>query len=245
MKKKAKKLIILKTVLLTAISGRAGYNFYIHFFVSIDNANFSNNLHKLISYWDIYDIERIKSIEYFVNGVPCYFFLFIFVTLSQWILFSERLPEKWVITSFSSAILAGSLESMSRNFLFIPQYPTMELRIDFLNGFFIVGLIATIPQWLLLRRRWKTNNYYWLAINCIGWGIVGFFLEQELAISYTFGFGEVRVMIFDWIRYYRLWYIVNFCSFIPLGLGIGLFFTKSDWIMPLQTGSAQPIARCG
>jgi hypothetical protein len=225
---KQKRLIVFKVVLLTAISANAGFDFHLHFATSLYNTNFLNSLNEFIGYWNIYDIEYVKDVEYFVGDLPQYFFLFMLVSLSQWILFSEKLPQKWLSTSFLSAIAAGLLTSGSRNLLFIPQDPLMELRVDFLNGCFLVGILSTIPQWLLLSKKWKAKSYYWLVISSIGWGIVGLFLYQELAISYTFGFGKVNVMIFDLIRYYRLWYIVDFCSFIPLGIGTGLFLAQLE-----------------
>ncbi len=223
---KQKKLVVLKTVLLTSISATVGYDFYINLLVGTDYGSFYSSLYSFFSSWGIDDLEVVKNIGYFIKGVPYYFFLFLFVALSEWILFSEELPSKWLFSSFCGALLAGLLESTSHHLIFIPRYPLMELWVDLLNGCFLVGLLATIPQWLLFRKRWKSESYYWLVINMLGWGIVGYFLKQELAISYTFGFGKFWVSIFDWIRYYRLWYIVDFCSFIPLGLGIGLFLTK-------------------
>jgi hypothetical protein len=225
---KQKRLAILKAVLLTTISANAGFNFYLRFVTSLYNANFLNSLNQFIGYLGIHKIEYVKNVDYFFEGIPQYFFLFMLVSLSQWILLSEKLPPKWLSASLVGAIVAGILVSASQNLLFVPQYPLMELRVDFLNGCFLAGFLATIPQWLLLNKRQKAKSYYWLIINGVGWGVIGLFLYQELAISYTFGFGKVNVMIFDLIRYYRLWYIVDFCSFIPLGIGTGLFFMQLE-----------------
>lgn len=223
---KQKRLVVLKTVLLTSISATVAYDFYLNLLAGTDYGSFYNGLYNFLSSWGIDDMEIAKNIGYFIKGVPYYFFFFLFVALAEWILFSEVLPSKWLFSSFCGALLAGFLESTSRHLLFIPQHPLMELQINLFNGFFIVGLLATIPQWLLLRKKWRSESYYWLVINILGWSIVSCFLKQELTFSYILGFGKLAVTIFDWIRHYRLWYIVDFCSFIPLGLGIGLFFTR-------------------
>ncbi len=164
------------------------------------------------------------GLEIFIFNTLSSFFLFLFVSISLWILFSQLLPKNWIFASLVGALLAGLLPSI-RSMLIIEEYPLMSLYLRFLDASVLVGFIGTLPQWWLLKRNSVAKSYYWLIVNCIGWGIIGLFWNQYLTLSYVL-MGKMWTVFFNWFQPDRLWQVLEICSFIPLGLGMGLFFTR-------------------
>ncbi len=206
-----KRQIILKSTLTTCMAASTGIYLSGAFVLAAQ------------SYLDNVHTANVGQ-EIFIYNILSRLFLFLFVSISPYILFSQSLPRHWLFASFVGALLAGFLTSI-RHLLIVEEYPLMSLYLGLLDTGVLMGFLSSIPQWILLKRASVARNYYWLIANCIGWGIVGLFLNQELSLSYVL-MGRIWAMFFDWFQHYGLWEVVEICAFIPLGAGIGLFFTQ-------------------
>ncbi len=205
------KLVLFKSMLVTCMS--AITSFYISAILSLAMQSYLNTFHNSINQ----DLERS------IYSVLTYFLLFAFVSMSTWILFSSFIPKNWILFSFITALFAGLLIG-ARKYFIIEKYPLMSLYLQLLDTSVLGGFLVTIPQWVLLKKHLGQTSNNWLVVNFVGWGLIGLFWMQEPPLMYIL-MGNRWTILFDFIQQYRIWGIVELCSFMPLGIGIGLFFT--------------------
>lgn len=208
------KLVLFKSAIITCMSAITGLQISGALVLATDK--YLQSFHELMS---------VDS-RIFIFGILTHFFLFMFVSISPWFLFSKFLTKTWLLSSFIMSLCAGLLISV-RNYLVIEKYPLMSLCLQFLDTAILGGFIVAIPQWMLLKKNFGQRSYYWLIVNFIGWGIVGLLWMQQLPLSYIL-MGKIWTVFFDFVQQYRVWSLVELGSFIPLGLGIGLFFTQLE-----------------
>ena len=89
------------------------------------------------------------------------FFPFICIVIMQWLLFSEHLPNHWVVLGLVGSLIAAIVIGFI--FLELTQETyTAEIRI--LNAA-ISGFLLALPQWLVIKdKRW----YLWIVANSVG-----------------------------------------------------------------------------
>jgi uncharacterized membrane protein len=147
-------------------------------------------------------------------------------------LFSKILPRNWIFASLVGALFAGLLPSISNIFIFtVEKSPLMALCLRFLDSIVLVGFIATIPQWWLLKKNSVAKSYYWLIVNGIGWGIISLLSNLYLTLSNDLlgkTLWTILFNLFPWFQFNNLFDSLEVFAFIPLGLGMGLFFTRNS-----------------
>ncbi len=231
---KQKQIMILKQVIITFMAACTAIYFGGTFLAAMDDY-----------------LSRIFNLGTFMSNALISFFLFLFVSLSSWVLFSEFLPRNWILASLIGALLAGLLPSI-RSILFVGKSPAMSFYLTFLDSIVLVGFIGTIPQWWLLNKNSVAKSYYWLLVNGIGWGIISLFSNLYLTLSNDLlgkTWWTIFFNLFPSVDLNRLLDILEICAFIPLGIGMGLFFTRNlmnkpkDNINTNKTESTSPVAR--
>lgn len=221
-------IVLFKSMLITCMS--AITSFYISGIVVLATQSYIHTYNKSIS----------VDLEISIYSVLTHFFLFMFLSISPWFLFSKFLPRSWMFSSFITALFAGLLISV-RNYFIVEKYPLMALYLRLFDTSILGGFLVAIPQWILLKKSLVQKNYYWLIVNLVGWGIVGLIWMQQLPLSYVL-MGKVWGIFFDFVQNYRVWGLVELCSFLPLGIGIGLFFIQLE-TKDKQIKSASPVVK--
>ena len=147
-----------------------------------------------------------RDLGSFVPGFVYTFFPLACVVIMQWLLLSEYLPKWWVTLGILGSIVAGIAVGIM--FLYIPNevYNSHNFEIGIFKAFFS-GLLAALPQWLLLRSK---KGYLWVLANSLGLAIESWRSIFYIPVQEVFFLALARMLILE-------------ASVLPLGLMLGLY----------------------
>ena len=130
------------------------------------------------------------------------------VLIIQWILFSGHLPKRWfvygIIGSLVSAFVIEQLVPLSPY-----NPPSFQYYVIDALRYFVMGLIAVIPQGYLLRK----YSYVWILLNGLGWGLNQVY--QSLLIYPAFSIVPFYMVI-----------LITITNGLPLGLVLSWYLYK-------------------
>ena len=240
---KQKQITILKQVIVTFMAGCTAIFF--------SNA-FAETIYDYLHYLAALKRNNI-GLDKSIDNTLSNFFIFLLISLSLWVLFSKFLPRNWIFASLVGALFAGLLPRISSIFIFtVENSPLIALGLRSLDSIVLVGFVATIPQWWLLKKNSVAKSYYWLIVNGIGWGIISLLSNLYLTLSNDLlgkTLWTISFNLFPWFQFNYLFDGIKVFAFIPLGLGMGLFFTRNSMDKPKdkndtdKTESASPEER--
>jgi hypothetical protein len=125
-----------------------------------------------------------------------------YIVIIQWILFSDYLPKRWVITGFTGCIIAAAVMG-TINYCVSEQVFRLIIQEYSIVTSLLMGILVSLPQWTLLKHK---GGYEWVLANGIGW------LLSAICRNLNF-----YIRVDDFVRA-----LIWEASFIPLGILLGL-----------------------
>jgi hypothetical protein len=137
------------------------------------------------------------------------FFPLTCVVIMQWLLLSDYLPKWWITLGIIGCIIAGTIIGLVFLTVKNETFNSYYREIGTLNAL-LSGILASFPQWLLLKGK---KGYLWILSNGIGRAIQ--------AISFYFVFYPPIVNGAFYLALMRL--LILQLPIVPLGLALGFY----------------------
>jgi hypothetical protein len=131
------------------------------------------------------------------------FFPLICIVIMQWILLSDYLPKRWIISGLIGCIISAAVMG-TINFYVSEQIFRLIIQELSIFDALLMGILVAFPQQFILKNK---RGYMWVLANGIGWSLSGALNNLNFYLQVK---DFIRTLIWE-------------ASFIPLGLLLSLY----------------------